>query len=149
MNAIEIWRDFQPGEARIRSMVFEDAWYPFGIKDERLVSAMLPGAKAAHRINIEETTSEEIFEIATDGERWIFLETIPTTIGDDQWETVVSAGEPPVLTIGDRDLINRLIVYHLTKLIQYHQEGLHKLAVPLELHMTRYDYAADAFYDCA
>jgi hypothetical protein len=68
MNAIEVWRDFHPGEATIRSMVFEDAWYPEGVKDGRLVPATMPGAKAAHRIIIEETANGEMLEVVTDGE---------------------------------------------------------------------------------
>jgi len=149
MNALEVWHNFVPGEATIRSMVFEDAWYPLAIKGDRLVDPSVPGSRAVHQINIEETTSGEIIEIATDGERWIFLETVPTSTSDDQWKTVIAEGEPPILTIGDRDLINRLIVYHLTKVIQYHQKGLHELPIPMEIHMTRYIHADDAFYDCA
>jgi hypothetical protein len=149
MRTEEPWRDFEPGGATIRSMVYEDAWYPLGVKAGRLVDPSVPGAKAAHQIAVEETAGGDILSIATDGERWIFLDTVPSALGAEQLDTIIARSDPPArLTVGDRDHINRLIVYHLTKLLQYHLKSLQQLPTAMPVHMTRYIHADDAFYDC-
>src|SRR3954449_9884818 len=104
MNKDDLWREFEPGDTTIKSMVFDDAWYPLGVKEGRLVEPSVPGAKAAHQISIEESTGGDIILVATDGERWIALDSVQSPLGSDQWDTILAREEPTFkLTTGDRD----------------------------------------------